>query len=33
MDVLCIVLIFTFFGVGHAYVEACERLKVRPQHD
>jgi hypothetical protein len=32
-DVVCVVLIFTFFGVAHAYVEACQRLKARPNHD
>jgi hypothetical protein len=32
-DVVCVVLIFIFFGVAHAYVEACLRLKARPHHD
>ena len=32
IDVLCIFLIFTFFGVAHAYIEACQQLKVRPNH-
>jgi hypothetical protein len=30
-DLLFIVLTLLCFGVGHVYVTACDRLKVRPK--
>jgi hypothetical protein len=31
MDLLYIALTLLFFGVGHLYVTACDRLKVKPK--
>jgi hypothetical protein len=30
-DIVFIVLTLLFFGIAHMYVEACNRLKVRPK--
>jgi hypothetical protein len=30
-DLLFIALTLLFFGIGHLYVEGCDRLKVRPK--
>ena len=30
-DIVFIVLTLLFFGIAHVYVEACDRLKVRPK--
>jgi hypothetical protein len=32
-DILCILLILSFFAIAHAYTEACNRLKAKPRHD
>ena len=32
-DLIFIALTLLFFGVAHAYVEACSRLKAKPNHD
>ena len=30
-DILFLTLTLVFFGIGHLYIEACDRLKAKPK--